>query len=347
MIPLNANSNVDNSDLTNYPGGRIKDNDGTGNGTGVNRSVYGDLHSTISKLMRLYAINPNGLPDNETNGFQIIDSLRGLASKNDFIYPLSTNGTVLSVDIKLSQMLDNEYVLCLAAFNKGSETQIKGIGVGSFSITYSGNFKANEYVRVIKTSGGVSIIREADALSLNSMVAELLFLKKASQSEEDDGTIDTVATTPLVNKTTFIKRVIGVDSVNFLASLSRNGLYPKEHFSIVNSLGNNRIRNIGGFSGLEVGVSFGAMTSFGSITLSNAIYATDGLSIVRCTMDNDMDNTNYKVFISIESNIGFDQSSYILCPLFVPLSTTQFDFAIRESSGASQNLKVHFDVIQL
>ena len=65
MIALNNNPNVDNSDLVNYPDGRIKDNDGTGNGTGVNRSVYGDLHANISKLMRLYSITPNNVPDND------------------------------------------------------------------------------------------------------------------------------------------------------------------------------------------------------------------------------------------------------------------------------------------
>ena len=56
MIPLQSNANVDNSDPTNYPDGRLKDNTGTGNGTPVNRSVYSDIHSNISKMMRLYGI---------------------------------------------------------------------------------------------------------------------------------------------------------------------------------------------------------------------------------------------------------------------------------------------------
>lgn len=242
MIPLNSNANVDNSDLVNYPDGRVRDNDGTNNGTGVNRSVYGDIHSTISKLMRLYAITPNSLPDNETNGYQIIDAFRGLASKNDFIYSLSTNGTILNVDIKFSQMLDNEFIVCLAAFNKSTETQIKGIGAGSFTIAYSGNFKTNEYVRVIKTSGGVSIVRLADALSLDAMVADYYYLKKASQAEENVGTIDTKATTPLTNLVAFTKRVIGTDSVNFLAQPTgvgaRNGLLSSADKAIIDNVAN-------------------------------------------------------------------------------------------------------------
>ena len=68
------------------------------------------------------------------------------------------------------------------------------------------------------------------------MCTELLFIKKASQAEENAGAIDTVATTPLVNKVTYALRTIGADSINYLATAIRNGLYPKEHFAIVDGL---------------------------------------------------------------------------------------------------------------
>lgn len=242
MIPLNNNANVDNSDLVNFPDGRIKDNSGSGDGTGVNRSVYGDIHSNISKLMRLYAITPNELPDSEGNGYQLIEALRGLASKNDFIYPLSTSGTVLSVDIKFAQMIDNEFIVCRAAFDKADETQIKGLSSTLYTITYSGSFKTNEYVRIIKTSLGISIVRLADALSLDAMVSDFLYLKKASQTEENTGEIDTVATTPLTNLVAFTKRVIGADSGNFLAIATgtgeRNGLLSSSDKAILEGLTN-------------------------------------------------------------------------------------------------------------
>jgi hypothetical protein len=344
MIAFNSNSNVDNSDLTNYPDGRIKDNDGSGNGTPVNRAVYGDLHSTISKLMRLYAITPNGLPDNETNGFQIIDALSSLASKNDFIYPLTTNGTVLNVGIKLSSMKENEFIVCLANFNKGSETQITGIGAGSFTIGYTGSFKTNEYVRVIKTPSGFAIIRLADALSLDAMVSDLLYLKKANQTEENAGAIDTVATTPLTNLTAFVKRVIGADSGSYLATAIRNGLYPKEHFSIVAGL--VAPRNIGWFSGLNVG-STGTLPVSGQIT--NAVLTSSGPdSFITCTMSVAMSNTNYYVrsFVQGES-ASLDTDNDITQILFKTISTTQFQISVREISSNSQSLKIHLEVIQL
>jgi len=346
MIALNSNSNVDNSDLTNYPDGRVKDNDGSGNGTPVNRNVYGDLHTTISKLMRLYAIIPNGLPDNETNGFQIIEALSALASKNDFIYPMTTNGTVLNVGIKLSSMKDNEFIVCLANFNKASETQITGIGAGSFTIAYSGSFKTNEYVRVIKTVSGVSIIRLADAVSLDAMVSELLYLKKATQTEENTGAIDTKATTPLTNLTAFIKRVIGTDSVNFLATSIRDGLYPRAHFAIVAALGTSSVKNIGWFSGLNVGAT-GTLPVSANITA--ATLTSDGPdSFITCTMQNAMSNLNYyvRIFVQGESaNLNSDND--IGQMIFKPISTTQFQISVREFTANSQSLKVHLEVVQL
>lgn len=347
MIPLKANPNVDNSDIVNYPDGRIRDNQGSGNGTGVNRSVYGDLHSNISKLMRLYGIVPTGLPDNETSGYQIIEALRALASKNDFIYPLSTNGTILNVDIKFSQMLDNEYIVCLVSFNKATETQIKGIGSGVFAITYSGNFKANEYVRVIKTSVGVSIIRLADALSLDTMVSDFLYLKKASQTQENAGAIDTAATTPLSNLTAFMRRVIGEDSGSYLATALRNGLYPKEHFSIVANLGSNPVKNYGTISLDVAGVS-GSIPADGNFGPSANAVNSGSDSVVTVTMQNAMVGANYycRAFIQGQS-VNINQDNDICTPTFKPLNSTQFEIAFREVSAQVQSIKVHIEVVQL
>jgi len=347
MIPLKNNPNVDNSDLSNYPDARIKDNDGSGNGTGVNRSVYGDLHSNISKLMRLYDITPTGLPDNETSGYQIIEALSALASKNDYIYPLTTNGTdTLSIAIKLSLMKDNEFLICLASANKTTETLIKGSGVTSMAVTYSGDFKANEYVRVIKTSVGVSIVRVADWNSLNAMCADLLFLKKASQSEENAGTSDLVATTPLVNKVTYALRTIGADSANYLATAIRNGLYPKEHFTIVAALGTSPIKNVGWFSGLNVG-GVGSLPVSGQITAAT-LASTGPDSIITCTMAVAMANTSYivKTWVQGES-ASLDLDNDISQIIFKPISTTQFQISVREFAASAQSLKIHIEVVQL
>lgn len=350
MIPLKNNPNVDNSDPGNYPDGRVKDNTGSGNGTPVNRSVYGDLHSNISKLMRLYGIIPNELPDNETNGFQLIQALSALASKNDYIYPLTTNGTdTLSVDIKLALMNDGEFLVCLASTNKTTETLIKGSTGSSFAITYSGNFKANEYVRVIKTSGGVSIVRIADWNSLDAMASDLLYLKKASQAQENAGAIDTVATTPLVNKVTYALRTIGADSGSYLATNARNGLYPKEHFVIVSGLNTIVPKNVGWFSGVNIDSgSVGATYARSGHIVSATITANaSGRQVIRCVMANAMADSNYEVDTTIESQGSFANDVEIQREVFKPINETTFDIAIRESAAVTQSLKFHCKVYQL
>ena len=253
MRILSSNPNVDNSDLVNFPDGRIKDNDGSGNGTGINERTNGDIHQTISRLMRKYGIIPNNLPDNVTNGFQIVEAIQALASKNDFVLALTDVGGVLSVPIKFSFMDENESVICKSGINLASQTQIKGSDATTFNVTYVGSFKNNEYVRVIKTASGVTIVRLADAVSLDAMVAELNFLKKANQTEENAGAIDTVATTPLSNKTTFLKRVNGVDSDDYLAKPTgdpdeRNGLLSKEDKATIDSFVSKEV-NYGTFTG--------------------------------------------------------------------------------------------------
>jgi hypothetical protein len=161
MRKLNSSINVITSDPA-FPNGRIRNNTGTGNGTPVNEQVYGDIHTNKDKLLDLYGIDANGLPDNETNGYQYIDALRALASKNDFILPLTNNAGVLSVPIKLGFMVENEQVICKAGFDLGVQTEIKGLDASTFSFTSNGSFKTNEYVRLIKTSSGIQLVILAD-----------------------------------------------------------------------------------------------------------------------------------------------------------------------------------------
>ena len=68
--------NIDLSNPSDYLNGRIKDNTGSGDGTPVNERVYGDFHQLVAKLMNLSGLAFNNLPENETNGYQFIDSLR-------------------------------------------------------------------------------------------------------------------------------------------------------------------------------------------------------------------------------------------------------------------------------
>lgn len=63
-----------------YPYGRVKDDDGTGNGTPANTKTLGDFHQFFAKLMSIAGLTPSGTPDNSTDGFQYIDALMAAIS---------------------------------------------------------------------------------------------------------------------------------------------------------------------------------------------------------------------------------------------------------------------------
>lgn len=72
-----------------YPWGDIKDGDGSGNGTDVNRENHADYHQTFRKILDKAYITPNGLPDNVTNGYQYVDALKFLYKNFRGIVPTS------------------------------------------------------------------------------------------------------------------------------------------------------------------------------------------------------------------------------------------------------------------
>ncbi|QCW21068.1 hypothetical protein [Flavobacterium phage FCOV-F18] len=340
--------NIDNSDLVNYPNGRIKNNSGAGDGTPVNEFMYGDLHEFKDKLMRLAGIEHNGLPDNEQNSFQSIEALRDFGSKHDVIQTLTTASGVITVSAKLNTIIqNNESLICKAGFNYTTETSIKGGDGTVYSLTVIGNFKTNEYVRLIKKDSGVVLVRLVDSVSADAVISELLFLKKASQAQENAGTLDTVATTPLTNKTVFGLRVNdNTASAPYLASASQNGIYPKEHFKIVENL-ISPIKNRGWIGGFDIGGTTGSLPVNGDIISATSTISTNGDSFILCAMSNAMANNNYVVKMYVESlgDLGLDNDSF--CPAFKVISTTQFTITLTEGSSSVQNIKIHVEIQQL
>ena len=227
-------ANIDLSDPVNYPNGRIKNNSGSGNGTPVNEIVYGDLHETFAKLMRLYELNYNGLPDNEANEYQLVKALEALASKNDYVLDLTVSQGEMFVPLKISKLKENESFILKATFDRAAETVIRGsLDNTNKTVTFLGNFKTGEYVRMINTGATVVLVRMVDFHNVGSIIEDLGYLTKASQAEEDAGTIETKATTPKTNKTAFVERINGGDSSSYLAKPlgdvdEKNGLLSKE-----------------------------------------------------------------------------------------------------------------------
>jgi hypothetical protein len=71
---LSAVPNIDPAN-SEYPAGKIRDDDPPTDGTPVTEILYGDIIQFFHKLMRLAGVTYNNLSDNETSGFQFITAL--------------------------------------------------------------------------------------------------------------------------------------------------------------------------------------------------------------------------------------------------------------------------------
>lgn len=102
-----------------YPFGDIKDNDGTGNGTSLNRKNLADIFQFFQGIMSLGGITPNSLPDNETNGSQLPQALLNIISGSTTVHTFNSSdysgGTYLP-----------DPVLPLQIIKSGSTVTIQG-----------------------------------------------------------------------------------------------------------------------------------------------------------------------------------------------------------------------------
>jgi len=94
MILLEDKNNVE-APSGAYPFGSIKDDTGINDGTPVDRTVYSDIHQFFSKLFDVSVYTSNGLPDNETNGFQLFNAL---TSRINILIAATNPLTVQNID---------------------------------------------------------------------------------------------------------------------------------------------------------------------------------------------------------------------------------------------------------
>lgn len=104
---LALKTNVEPVD-SDYPFGRIKDDDGSGNGTPVDEAVYGDFHQFFAKLFADSKLTYNNLPDNDYSGFQFIQALQKT-------YKRSTGVKTISSATALTNNDRNKLIYCNGA----------------------------------------------------------------------------------------------------------------------------------------------------------------------------------------------------------------------------------------
>lgn len=176
-------SNINGSDLVAYPNKRIRDNDGSGNGTPVNEVVYGDLHELKDKFMREAGISFNGLPDNETNGHQLYEAFREVAGKNDLVKNLSQiSTTTVLIPIKISILKNDEQIIFQSLIDSlTTQNLIKGTEVSVKNLEIQGQFKVGDFVRMINTPTKIILVGEYDSKNVPNLIQRLTNIENAIQ----------------------------------------------------------------------------------------------------------------------------------------------------------------------
>lgn len=117
-----------------YPNGNIKDNP---SGTPVNVLTNGDLQMFFDKMVRIAGITPNGTPDNESNGYQLVEAIQKASRPYDsYTVALTQSGTSAPTAVIMENGLSGTPTLGYSA-------------VGGYSLTLTGEFLAAKTVAFI------------------------------------------------------------------------------------------------------------------------------------------------------------------------------------------------------
>ena len=167
--------NIDGSDLINYPDKRIRNNDGSGNGTPVNEQVYGDIHEFFGKIMREQKINYNGLPDNVTNGYQLYEAFTETPSKNDYIKQiiLTAPDTIL-IPNRISSLKEFESISFRANFDSSNAiVLIKGTDNLVKNVSILGSWKSGDTVKLVNYSNVITLVGVYDSQNVPNLAQTL------------------------------------------------------------------------------------------------------------------------------------------------------------------------------
>ena len=157
-----TNTPVPDSD---YPNSRIKDESsaGAGDGVPVNEAVYGDIIQFFQKLMIDYGVIINDLPDNVTNGYQLIEALEDKIQEKAIEaipdVPVAAGGYDYIGSTKLPLHSDWSASSTSALFSR----ERGGLIIVSARVTYTGVSFTSTGLPLAKVSGGKNIFSINDS----------------------------------------------------------------------------------------------------------------------------------------------------------------------------------------
>ena len=187
--------NIDKSDLANYPDARIRNNTGSNDGTPISEAVYGDIHETFAKFMRESGLSYNNLPDNVSNGYQLFEAIKRVASKNDFIGSATKQGNdTVYFDAPLNIFKDKESMIFSVNFDSADALNKAICPAPNFSKTLviSGTFKSGQKVRLINEASRIVVSGIYETNDVPNLLQRLTYLEIVI------GTMNKIIT-PIVN----------------------------------------------------------------------------------------------------------------------------------------------------
>tara|TARA_R110001632_G_scaffold139861_1_gene255706 strand:- start:1092 stop:1622 length:531 start_codon:yes stop_codon:yes gene_type:complete len=98
---------------TNYPKGRVRDKSGATQGTTYSEILVGDMYQLFQKLVIDAGITENDVPDNVTNGYQLLEALNAkieTRTKVETVEPTLINGAVVGTG--------SPYTIIAASFDR-------------------------------------------------------------------------------------------------------------------------------------------------------------------------------------------------------------------------------------
>ncbi len=148
------------TDLTKFPEGQIKNETETEQGTPVVREIYGDLLVNVYAILKDAGITPNQQEDSEVNGYQLLQALKKLTnSLNDIEQVISLSGTNWDIPLNIDK-LPNKYVLFARmadAYDPAVNYTVSGTGNNSFTLSSPTGFKASDEVVMVLDQSGVRV----------------------------------------------------------------------------------------------------------------------------------------------------------------------------------------------
>lgn len=124
--------------------GRIKDETGLNDGTPVDENTYGDFHQFFARMLDKSLITANGLPENDTNGYQYFEALQNIVNSYKVINSFSTNTTLTDAELGCFNVMsvngDYDFTLPpLAVTNVLQRMKLAKLGTGVTKVLPNGS----------------------------------------------------------------------------------------------------------------------------------------------------------------------------------------------------------------